>query len=273
LTTYVGSKQYCRNPMVRMVAIKQRLNKTVAVDIHGAKQMHRYQVAIGHIGHLNQVPKHDVARVLEMHPDVITVYSVEAARRISEVAEQKGVTQELLVRVYKPGDIFFAGQEGGFREETVLEAVRQIERMPNVKVVGVTSFPCLYYNFEKSRESVHLNPNTETVTRTARRLEQELGIEIKQINAPGNTWVQTFALLKQAGATHVEPGHGLLGTTPTHIVRGNLPEKPTYVYVSEVSHHYEGRAYAFGGGLWSLLVLGYLDPSWPVYALVGTDAG
>ena len=268
LTTYIMTKQYARNPMVSMVAISQGMHKTVAVDIHGAKMMHRYGVPVGHIGHLNQIPKYDIARALDIGPEVITVYSVEAARRISQVAAQKGLSQDLLVRVYRTGDVFFAGQEGGFREAEVVDAVREIQRLPNVQVVGVTSFPAVSYGY---REPLHMNPNMQTIVRAAQRLERELGIEIKQINAPGNTSVQVFPLLKEAGATHVEPGTGLLGTSAGHLINGDAwVEKPSYLYVSEVSHHWEGRAYAFAGGLWSLMH-GAIGPSWPSFALVGSD--
>jgi predicted amino acid racemase len=56
-------------------------------------------------------------------------------------------------------------------------------------------------------------------------------------------------LLADNGATHVEPGHGLTGTTPSHAADDTLPERPAFVYVSEISHHFRGSAYAFGGGL------------------------
>jgi predicted amino acid racemase len=57
-------------------------------------------------------------------------------------------------------------------------------------------------------------------------------------------------LVAQAGGTHVEPGHALTGTTPNHAYLGDaLPERPAYVYVSEISHHVHDRAYAYGGGL------------------------
>ena len=65
--------------------------------------------------------------------------------------------------------------------------------------------------------------------------------------------------LADAGATQVEPGHGLTGTTPLHAVE-DLPELPAVVYLSEVSHHYHGDAFCFGGGL-------YIDPVFPDYAL------
>ena len=58
-----------------------------------------------------------------------------------------------------------------------------------------------------------------------------------------------------AGATQVEPGHGLTGTTPLHAV-DDLVEDPAVAYVSEVSHLWNGRAYVFGGGLYVDPVLG-----------------
>jgi predicted amino acid racemase len=275
LRTYVMTKQYSRNPFVTHVAIKRGLPKAVAVDIHGARTMHRFGIPVGHIGHLNQVPTREMAAALRMRPDVITVYSVEAARRISTVASQLGVEQDLLVRPIGDGDVFFEGQEGGFPEAEVEDAVRRIMALPNVRVVGVTSFPCVRYNFgEGGRSDPEANPNLETITRVADRLRLQLGVEISQVNAPGNTAVETMKLLADAGATHVEPGHGLLGTTPNHIFDGSQPEVPTYVYVSEVSHHYNGRAYAYGGGLWTLLA-GFLAvpgaPATPEQALVGSD--
>jgi predicted amino acid racemase len=254
LTTYVMTKQFNRNPVVSQVAIKRGLHKTVAVDIHCARALHRYGVPVGHIGHLNQVPFREMDAAIAIRPEVITVFSVENARQVSAAAERAGITQDLLVRPIGADDVFFPGQEGGFLEAEIVTAVAEIQKLPNVRVVGVTSFPVVRYNFgESERAEPEANPNLETLTRVAAELRDRLGVEVTQINAPGNTAVETLELLAEGGATHVEPGHGLLGTTPNHILDGRQPEIPTYVYVSEVSHHYNGRAYAFGGGLWSQL--------------------
>ena len=78
------------------------------------------------------------------------------------------------------------------------------------------------------------------------------------MNAPGTTSSAAFAALAAAGATQVEPGHGLTGTTPLHALTDDLPELPAAAYVTEVSHSYGGRAYCFGGGL-------YIDPVFPDY--------
>jgi predicted amino acid racemase len=252
LSTYVMTKQFNRNPVVTQVAIKRGLHKAVAVDIHCARTLHRYGVPVGHIGHLNQIPAREMDAAIAMRPEVITVFSVANARMVSAAAQAAGVTQDLLVRPVAEDDVFFAGQEGGFPEAEVVSAVADIQNLPNVRVVGVTSFPCIRYNLgEPERAEPTPNPNLETINRVAAALRDELGLEITQINAPGNTAVETLPVLAAGGATHVEPGHGLLGTTPNHLVDGTQPELPTYVYVTEVSHHHNGRAYAFGGGLWS----------------------
>ena len=264
------TKQFSRNPLIAGLALSQGLDSTVSVDIHCAKLLHRHGLPIGHVGHLNQIPMHDTAAVLAMAPDAVTVYSVEAAERVNAAAAAVGRTQDLLLRVWRPGDVFFEGQEGGFREDLLLPAARRIAALPNVRIAGVTSFPCLAYGFGGDGQEARFNPNMMTITENAARLRQELGLELPIVNAPGNTSARLMVLLAEGGATHVEPGHGLCGTTPTQIVEGDHPEIPAYVYVSEISHHHEGLAYAFAGGIWSLQA-GFLPPDWPVRACVGRD--
>ena len=88
------------------VALKQGLHKATAVDAQGVRMLHRYQVPIGHVGHLCQMPKGDISEVLDMDPEVITVYTVEQTRMISESAQEKGKRQNLLARVVGPNDCF-----------------------------------------------------------------------------------------------------------------------------------------------------------------------
>ncbi len=264
LTTYVMSKQYCRNPYVNLVAIGSGLYKTVAVDIQGALQMRRYGIPVGHIGHLNQIPRHLVPEAVAMRPDVITVYNVEHAQWINAAAANQGVSQDLLVRVYSPNDIFFEGQEGGFPESDVPRAVEEIGKLSNVRLVGVTAFPCVRYN-PGPGDPADLAPNFYTILRAADTMRR-LGVEVRQINAPGNTSSITMPMLAEAGATHVEPGHGLLGTTPNHAFREGLPERPTYTWVSEISHHFGEYAYAYGGGLFQDIY----QPGYRAQALVGS---
>ena len=93
-----------------------------------------------------------------------------------------------------------------------------------------------------------------------------MGVDVTQINAPGNTSSVTMPVLAEHGATHVEPGHGLLGTTPNHAFRADLPERPAYTFVSEISHHVGQNAYAYGGGLFQDIY----QSGYQARALVGT---
>jgi len=266
LETYIMSKQYGRNPFVNLVAIQEGLHATVCVDIQCVRMMARYNVPIGHVGHLNQIPKREMDFVMGLNPEVWTVFSVEQAEMISKAGARAGRVQDILMRVYRDGDVFFSGQEGGFRFDDLVRCARQITNLPNVRIVGTVSFPAFRYNATSEAPAV-VTPNLATIVEAAEKLKKELGIEILQINAPGNTSSRTFSILKAGGATHVEPGHGLLGTTPNHKFHDGLPERPAYCYVTEVTHKYEGMAYAHGGGLFQDIY----DPDFTSQAFVGSD--
>ena len=263
LRTYVMTKQFARNPLVSLVAMEGGLGPAVAVDVQGAKTLHRYGVPVGHVGHLNQIPRHEVAAVLAMRPEVVTVFGYEMAEAISEEAKRSGRTQDLLLRIVGPDDIFFEGQEGGIAEADLPSVARAIAALPAVRINGTVSFPCIRYNPTRDIP-VEPTPNFHTIVRAADVL-RELGHPVTQINAPGNTSAATMELIAAIGGTHAEPGHGLLGTTPNHAFVDGLPERPAYVYVSEVSHFVGDRAYCFGGGFWSDIY----DPAFRTNALVG----
>ncbi|MBX3069386.1 MAG: alanine racemase [Thermomicrobiales bacterium] len=274
LTTFLMTKQIARNPLVAATALANGIDKTVAVDMTCAHLLNRCGLPVGHIGQINQIPRHQITHALTMQPDYITVYSVEKARQISDamdsVVRVAGARQSLLVRVYGDDDVAFAGQEGGFHESAVVDAVRAIAALPHVEVIGTTAFPVVEYTFDRERMPPGLLPNMTTITDAAKRIETELGIPMTVINAPGNTSAETFATLKGAGATHVEPGHGICGTTISQMMLGSSLERPAYTWVTEVSHIYKGTAYAFGGGLWSLMT-GLYDDAWPKQMIVGSD--
>ena len=109
---------------------------------------------------------------------------------------------------------------------------RKIKKLPNINVVGVTSFPCLLYN--EQTDKLEPTNNVSTIIKAAKLLK-DMGFEINQINGPSATCVSSIPLLKRLGVTHGEPGHALTGTTPIH-AKGKEPEGPAIVYVSEVSH-------------------------------------
>src|SRR4051794_28387954 len=66
LHTYVMSKQYARNPYVSALALARGLHKMVAVDVQCVLLLHRYGIPVGHMGHLNQIPRHLVPAMMAM---------------------------------------------------------------------------------------------------------------------------------------------------------------------------------------------------------------
>ena len=55
-------------------------------------------------------------------------------------------------------------------------------------------------------------------------------------------------LLADNGVTHVEPGSALTGSNTYHLFTDKEPESPAMVYVTEISHFWEDKAYVFGEG-------------------------
>jgi len=279
ISLYYMSKQTGRNPFICKAAVNAGFKGIVCVESQEAKSIHRYGLPITHVGHLNQTPKNDIYYVLSsIKPEVITVFSVEMAKLISDVAKKLGITQELLVRPIGKNDTLYSTMNGGFYEENIVESVKEINDLPGVKVVGVTSFPCMAYYMGSN--TIELTPNFHTIVESAEKLERELGIDIKQINIPANCTSATMKKIAENGGTHAEPGIGVSGMGVTQIF-GDEPEIPGCIYVSEVSHIFEGQAYAYGGGFSYISGYGFYPDgtAWitgandlPLNALVGDSA-
>ena len=263
LKTYLMSKQHNRNPYINHLALSLGLDKLVAVDIQGVLSAKKYNMPLGHAGHLNQIPRQFIPMLVSMKPEIITIYNIEHARWIDEAASIAGVHQDLMVRVYDEGDLCFDGQEGGFKLNELAGLVQAVSSLKNVSIKGITAFPCLTYN-ENSEEKVQLTNNMKTIAMAVEILIK-LGLDITQINTPGNTGSRNMKLLKDHGATHVEPGNALIGTTPDNAFFPDTPEKTAFAYVSEISHIYDGTAFAYGGGVY------HTNYSDRIFGLVGTN--
>jgi len=264
LNVYPMTKQVGRNPLFVRAVARAGMSKLVAVDWTEALILARQKAQLGHVGHLVQIPRAAASNIAALSPEVWTVFNPQKAREAAKAAQQVGRTQDLLLRVVRPGDTFYPTHDGGFALDDIVSSVREIARLPNVRVVGVTSFPTLL--FDPQKREIHLTPNMETLRLAADRVRREVGLKITQVNAPGTTSAETMQLLAHAGATHVEPGHGFTGTTPWHAY-ADLPEKPAICYLSEVTDIRASQAYVLGGGL-------YIDPVIPPYqvrAFVGKD--
>jgi predicted amino acid racemase len=264
LSVLAMSKQVGRNPAFLRACAEGGIDTFVAVDLADARRIHAEGHRVAHVGHLVQIPRAEALAAAAMKPDYWTVFSEEKAREASGAAKEVGVTQRFLARLFAEGDVFYKGHEGGFPAEDVAGTADVLDSFENGRFAGITTFPALLFDPE-AREA-RPTPNLSTLEQAAARLAT-LGREDIEVNAPGTTSSEVLSVLASGGATQVEPGHGLTGTTPLHAVR-DLPEIPAVLYLSEVSHFHGGRAYCFGGGL-------YIDPVFPPYqvrALVGTDA-
>lgn len=244
---YFMTKQLGRNPAVAKAIAESGIEKAVAVDPWEAKVLYQAGVKIGNVGHLVQIPSQMIKEILAMRPEIITVYSLAKAMEIAKVASQAGFRQDLMLRVMDHNSFNFTGQKGGFYRDELDQVIPQLKQSSGVRVVGITAFPCLLYDYQK--KEIKPTSNLKTVLETAAELKEKYSINFEQINTPSVTCIQTIPYLKSRGATHGEPGHALTGTTPYHADYSN-GERPALIYVSEISHKIKGRAYAYGGGFY-----------------------
>lgn len=238
------TKQFGRNPLVSKAIVESGIEKAVAVDPWEAISLSQNGIKIGHVGHLVQIPKKMIAKILPLDPDFITVFSFENAQNVSEVAVKMKNKQKVFLRIATKNDFIYNGQEGGFTFEQIKQQIEALEHLPGIQIAGLTSFPCLLIQEKEAK----ITPNVLSMHKVKSFLE-ERGYKDLEMNMPSATSTDTLPLLKKHGATQGEPGHALTGTTPIHAVK-DLPEKPAMIYVSEVSHKYEGKAYVFGGGFY-----------------------
>jgi predicted amino acid racemase len=231
------------------------IDRSVAVDMACARATHRAGLRVGHLGHLQQVARHESKAAAEtFRPDYWTVFNDDKAGEAAEGAKAAGYVQNLLARIKAEGDTFYRGHEGGFDAADIAGVADTFDALDGGRFAGITTFPALLFD-HKSR-TVLPTHNLATLTKAAEALAKagRTGIEV---NAPGTTSSVLLQGLADAGATQCEPGNGLHGTTALHVVE-DLPELPAVCYLTEVSHLSGGKAYCFGGGF-------YIDPIFPDY--------
>lgn len=264
LSLYAMTKQFGRNPDACDAIVDAGIPATVAVDIQCMEAVQRSRMRIGHAGHLVAPHRGSEDAVIAARPDVVTLFDTTVAERVGAAAVRAGREQAVLLRVVAPGDRFYFGHGGGFPLETIEASARRIDGIAGLRVAGVTTFPAILANAETRR--LEPTPNFTTLRAAADRLRRA-GFAIEQVNAPGTTSAGAMALLAAGGATHVEPGNGLHGTTPLMVFDADSPEIPGIVYVTEVAHLEGDDAYVFGGGLYVDKVIG----AYPLRAFVGRD--
>ena len=254
LTVMAMTKQMGRNESFCRAVMRGGIARSVAVDLQCALGTKRAGMELGHIGHLVQIPKWEADSAARLSPTWWTVFNAEKAAEAAASSERLGREQPFLARIRGENDKFYRGHEGGFSASDVVAAAAALDKIPGGRFAGITTFPALL--FDAADRSVKPTPNLKTLQQASETLAR-FGYKGIEINAPGTTSSVTLKALAEAGATQVEPGHGLTGTTPLH-VSDDLPEEPAVVYLTEVSHVSGGEGFCFGGGL-------YIDPVFPNY--------
>ena len=252
LTPFAMTKQIGRNPDVSKTLVRSGITHAVGVDLQCAVAAAMGGLRVGHLGHLVQIPRHEADLAASLEPLYWTVFSETKAREAGAAALRRGRVQDVLLRVVAPDDRFYTGHEGGFPLDGIVQAAETVDALPGVRFAGITTFPATLFN--PVTGAAEATPNRRTLARAAALLEAS-GRTGFEVNAPGTTSISVLEGLARDGATQVEPGHGLTGTTPLHAV-ADLAEEPAIAYVTEVSHLWNDKAYVFGGGFYVDPVLG-----------------
>jgi predicted amino acid racemase len=272
VTAYLCAKQIGRNPLVCKAIVDSGIGKAIALDIEGIKALNRYRIPIAHVGHFGQIPTSEIRYVLEkVNPEVITVFSFEKAKQISDIASKLGRTQDLLVKILAKPYHVRNPVPGGFTTNESISIARRINQLDGVKVVGVTTYPAC--DFDIRSKEYALSANFVSMMNSARELKRELGIEIQQINAAGRNCVQTTAILGASGATHIEPGHAFTGTLPD-MAFYDASEIPAVCYVSEISHMVQDLPLMFADSMMTTAMIGSIKNVVDyerIHTVVGTD--
>ena len=241
---YAMTKQFGRVPYLAKKLVEIGFAGVVTVDFKEALIMMDNGVKLGNVGHLVQIPSSLIDKVVRHSPEIITVYSLEKIKEIDEAAKKYGKVQDIMLRVLEKDSKIYSGQSGGFYLDDIEDVAKEILKLNNVRINGLTSFPCFLYNCDKN--IIEGTKNIESIKK-AEKILKELGISVQQLNMPSATSLQNIESIKAYGGTHGEPGHALTGTTPFN--SKNLEgEIPGIIYVSEVSHNLDEKSYCYGGG-------------------------
>lgn len=244
ISLYLMTKQIGRNPWLAEKLLGLGYEGIVVVDYKEGRVMRRAGLPVAHQGHLVQIPSRQVNDAVGQGTEVITLFSLEKAREVSAAAVNAGREQRVILKVYGEHDYLYPGQESGFSLAELTEVVSEIRRLPGLNLYGLTHFPCLLWD-ERAGQT-RPTPNLHTLVEARRQLN-EAGIDITQLNAPSASSCTSLPLLAEYGVTHAEPGHALTGTIPAN-QKGDQPERIAMLWLSEISHHFRGDSYCYGGG-------------------------
>ena len=237
-------KQIGRNPHIAKELVSLGYDGAVTVDFKEAEIMMKHNIPLSHVGHLVQIPKMHLEKIIDYGVQYITVYSIEKAIEINEIAKSLNKSQKILIKIYDNDDMMYSVQESGFFINNLGDVLERIKLLENTVISGVTSFPCYLFNGEEFEST----QNIKTIKK-AINIFNEHGIHPELINTPSATCSEVIDLMIKDGSNCGEPGHGLTGTTPAH-AKKELTEKISVLYLSEISHNFKDKAYCYGGGFY-----------------------
>ncbi|MGL4589613.1 MAG: alanine racemase [Mycoplasmatales bacterium] len=236
-------KQIGRNPLIAQKLMELGFEGAVVVDYQEAIVMIENQIPIGNVGHLVQVPKSLLKRILLAKPKYFTVYSLEILDEINQLCLELNLKQKILLKVIDlENDLIYDGQIAGFELKKLPKITEKLKKFQAVDICGLTAFPCLLV----IDEQISPTKNYQTIIR-AQKLLNESGFKITELNLPSATSQSSLELLASLGATQAEPGHGLTGTLP---INRQTNEQLAYLYLSEISHNVGSKSYCYGGGFY-----------------------
>ncbi|TCL60117.1 putative amino acid racemase [Kineothrix alysoides] len=256
---YFMSKQLGRNPLVCKKLMGLGFKGAVVVDFQEAKIMIDNNIPIAHIGNLVQIPDGMLKKVISYGVGMITIFSLEKARKIDEIARQLGITQNICLKFYNKKDFLYDGQKSGFLLEDLEYVLAEILKLKNLKIDSLTAFPC--YLYEQKSDKVLPTANLKTMQSAQKRIHKLFNFE-PRLNVPSCNQANLMYQVSLQGGSSVEPGSSLMGMTPDN-VNHTSREIAAMVYVTEVSHNFQEHAFCYGGGSY---FRGKIDK-----ALVGTD--
>lgn len=241
---YYMSKQFGRNPIICHALEEMGYDGAVCVDFKEALTLMKHHCRLSNVGHLVQTPKFVLEKIINYGVDILTVYSLDKLKEIQTIAKKLNIVQPIMLKILETDDVIYDGQQGGFHLEELENVVLRCQNYDHIILRGVTSFPCFLFD----ENTLETNPTTNLYhVLEAKRMLETWGIIIEEINTPSSNSLQTLDMISKMGGNTIEPGHALTGTTPYHQY-GHMEELPAMIYVSEISHNYEGHAYCYGGG-------------------------
>ena len=256
LKLFAMTKQMGRNGSFCAALRRGGIDKAVAVDMECARACRRAGLEIGHIGHLVQVPRAEADAAASLVAGLLDGLQLREGGGGRCGGDDSGAAGRICWPASRPrATASIAATRAASKPPTCFAVADRLDDLAGGTLRRHHHVSGAPLRCGGARDQADAEPD-DARKGPPKRWPARAGSGI-EINAPGTTSSVAMQALADAGATQVEPGHGLTGTTPLHALE-DLPELPAVVYVTEVSHLHHGEAYCFGGGL-------YIDPVFPDY--------